>query len=178
MAHVSSLIFLPVNSKELQIIIIKNNTFGLFSAVGNSRPLRTLQRQVNFSRCVLPGDATGIVVQTGDATIMGRIAVLASGLEKTDTPLAKELNRFIHMITIFAISVGVLFFVISMALGTNWLDAVIFLIGIIVANVPEGLLCTVTVRSSYSSVISIVGIVFIVNVTLQCTINLYNFFLM
>ncbi len=109
---------------------------------------------------------------------MGSIAVLASGLEKTDTPLAKELNRFIHMITIFAISVGVLFFVISMALGTNWLDAVIFLIGIIVANVPEGLLCTVTVRSSYSSVISIVGIVFIVNVTLQCTINLYNFFLM
>merc|ERR1712025_910282 len=34
---------------------------------------------------------------------------------------------------------------IAFILGYNWLDAVIFLIGIIVANVPEGLLATVTV---------------------------------
>jgi sodium/potassium-transporting ATPase subunit alpha len=37
------------------------------------------------------------------------------------------------------------FFIIAFILGYNWLDAVIFLIGIIVANVPEGLLATVTV---------------------------------
>jgi len=36
--------------------------------------------------------------------------------------------------------------VIAFILGYEWLDAVIFLIGIIVANVPEGLLATVTVR--------------------------------
>ena len=41
---------------------------------------------------------------------------------------------------------GVTFFVIAFLLGYFWLDAVIFLIGIIVANVPEGLLATVTVR--------------------------------
>merc|ERR1712226_612758 len=35
--------------------------------------------------------------------------------------------------------------IIAFILGYNWLDAVIFLIGIIVANVPEGLLATVTV---------------------------------
>merc|ERR1711884_969000 len=40
---------------------------------------------------------------------------------------------------------GVSFFILSFLLGYNWLDAVIFLIGIIVANVPEGLLATVTV---------------------------------
>ncbi|XP_054156660.1 sodium/potassium-transporting ATPase subunit alpha-1-like isoform X2 [Oppia nitens] len=33
----------------------------------------------------------------------------------------------------------------ALIMGYNWLDAVIFLIGIIVANVPEGLLATVTV---------------------------------
>jgi sodium/potassium-transporting ATPase subunit alpha len=39
----------------------------------------------------------------------------------------------------------VAFFAISFSLGYHWLDAVIFLIGIICALVPEGLLATVTV---------------------------------
>ena len=46
---------------------------------------------------------------------------------------------------IVAVFLGVTFFIIAFILGYNWLDAVIFLIGIIVANVPEGLLATVTV---------------------------------
>ena len=49
------------------------------------------------------------------------------------------------MITGVAVFLGVTFFIIAIILGYNWLDAVIFLIGIIVANVPEGLLATVTV---------------------------------
>lgn len=44
-----------------------------------------------------------------------------------------------------AVFLGVTFFILSLILGYSWLEAVIFLIGIIVANVPEGLLATVTV---------------------------------
>merc|ERR1719278_2236315 len=76
---------------------------------------------------------------------MGRIAGLASGLEGGQTPIAKEIEHFIHIITGVAVFLGVSFFIIAFILGYNWLDAVIFLIGIIVANVPEGLLATVTV---------------------------------
>merc|ERR1719384_2470065 len=76
---------------------------------------------------------------------MGRIAGLASGLETGDTPIAKEIAHFIHIITGVAVFLGVSFFIIAFILGYHWLDAVIFLIGIIVANVPEGLLATVTV---------------------------------
>merc|ERR1740124_1793303 len=81
----------------------------------------------------------------GDTTVMGRIAGLASGLETGDTPIAKEIAHFIHIITGVAVFLGVSFFIIAFILGYHWLDAVIFLIGIIVANVPEGLLATVTV---------------------------------
>ena len=49
------------------------------------------------------------------------------------------------MYTGVAVFLGVSFFIIAFILGYDWLDAVIFLIGIIVANVPEGLLATVTV---------------------------------
>ena len=77
---------------------------------------------------------------------MGRIANLASGLDVGQTPISREIEHFIHIITGVAVFLGVTFFVIAFILGYEWLDAVIFLIGIIVANVPEGLLATVTVR--------------------------------
>lgn len=77
---------------------------------------------------------------------MGRIATLASGLEVGKTPIAIEIEHFIQLITGVAVFLGVSFFILSLILGYTWLEAVIFLIGIIVANVPEGLLATVTVR--------------------------------
>merc|ERR1719167_1002002 len=98
-----------------------------------------------FSTYAVEGSAKGIVIQTGDRTAMGRIAGLASGLDTGDTPIAKEIAHFIHIITGVAVFLGVTFFIIALILGYYWLDAVIFLIGIIVANVPEGLLATVTV---------------------------------
>ena len=98
-----------------------------------------------FSTNAVEGTAKGIVVMIGDHTVMGRIAGLASGLDTGDTPIAKEIAHFIHIITGVAVFLGVSFFIIAFILGYHWLDAVIFLIGIIVANVPEGLLATVTV---------------------------------
>merc|ERR1712110_71860 len=98
-----------------------------------------------FSTNCNEGSATGIVIKCGDDTVMGRIATLASGLETGDTPIAREIEHFIHIITGVAVFLGVSFFILSFILGYNLIEAVVFLIGIIVANVPEGLLATVTV---------------------------------
>ncbi|XP_077649118.1 sodium/potassium-transporting ATPase subunit alpha-3 isoform X4 [Urocitellus parryii] len=110
----------------------------------HDNPLET--RNITFfsTNCV-EGTARGVVVATGDRTVMGRIATLASGLEVGKTPIAIEIEHFIQLITGVAVFLGVSFFILSLILGYSWLEAVIFLIGIIVANVPEGLLATVTV---------------------------------
>merc|ERR1712130_787725 len=110
----------------------------------HENPLET-KNLAFFSTNAVEGTAVGMVVNIGDITVMGRIAGLASGLEGGQTPIAKETEHFIHIITGVAVFLGVSFFIIAFILGYNWLDAVIFLIGIIVANVPEGLLATVTV---------------------------------
>merc|ERR1719281_1967711 len=110
----------------------------------HENPLET-KNLAFFSTNAVEGTATGMVVNIGDNTVMGRIAGLASGLESGETPIAKEIAHFIHLITGVAVFLGVTFFIIAFILGYHWLDAVIFLIGIIVANVPEGLLATVTV---------------------------------
>ncbi|XP_022254094.1 sodium/potassium-transporting ATPase subunit alpha-like isoform X1 [Limulus polyphemus] len=110
----------------------------------HENPLETRNIAFFSTNCV-EGTGTGVVINTGDRTVMGRIANLASGLEMGDTPIAREIAHFIHIITGVAVFLGVSFFVVAFILGYHWLDAVIFLIGIIVANVPEGLLATVTV---------------------------------
>ncbi|XP_048588612.1 sodium/potassium-transporting ATPase subunit alpha-2 [Nematostella vectensis] len=110
----------------------------------HENPLET-KNLAFFSTNAVEGTCTGIVVQTGDNTVMGRIAGLASGLGSGKTPIAIEIGHFIHIITGVAVALGVTFFIISLVLGYTILQAVIFLIGIIVANVPEGLLATVTV---------------------------------
>uniref|UniRef100_A0A1I8C3A0 Sodium/potassium-transporting ATPase subunit alpha n=1 Tax=Meloidogyne hapla TaxID=6305 RepID=A0A1I8C3A0_MELHA len=82
-----------------------------------------------FSTNAVEGTATGV---------MGRIAHLASDLDSGKTPIAREIEHFIHIITAVAVFLGVTFFIIAFILGYHWLTAVVFLIGIIVANVPEG----------------------------------------
>merc|ERR1719354_67163 len=104
-----------------------------------------------FSTNCVEGSAVGIVIKRGDDTVMGRIASLASGLESGETPIAKEIEHFIHIITGVAVFLGFLVFFISLGLGYKLITSVVFLIAIIVANVPEGLLVTVTVCLSLTA---------------------------
>lgn len=71
---------------------------------------------------------------------MGRIARLTSNLKRSKTPIAKEIDNFNFLFTIVALLIGSIFFIISILMGYSWLKSIILFIGIIVANVPEGLI--------------------------------------
>ncbi len=45
-----------------------------------------------FSTSAIEGTAKGMVVSTGDNTVMGSIANLASAVDSGDTPLAREIQ--------------------------------------------------------------------------------------
>jgi sodium/potassium-transporting ATPase subunit alpha len=123
----------------------KNLAFFSTNAVEGINFITNNNNIISINFFGLSGTARGIVVNIGDNTVMGRIAGLASGLETGETPIAREIARFIHIITVVAVFLGVTFFILAMVLGYSFLEAAIFLIGIIVAKVPEGLLATVTV---------------------------------
>ncbi|XP_012578634.1 PREDICTED: potassium-transporting ATPase alpha chain 2 isoform X1 [Condylura cristata] len=97
------------------------------------------------------GTATGMVINTGDHTIIGQIASLASGVGNEKTPIAIEIEHFVHIVAGVAVAIGVLFFIIAVSMKYRVLQSIIFLVGIIVANVPEGLLATVTVTLSLTA---------------------------
>lgn len=98
-----------------------------------------------FGTYCTDGEGEGIVIRTGDETVIGRIANLATSAEAVQTPLSIEINRFIKIISAVAIFLGVTFFIFGLAYGYSVITNLVFAIGIIVANVPEGLLATVTV---------------------------------
>merc|ERR1712241_1101457 len=77
----------------------------------HENPLET-KNLAFFSTNAVEGTAVGIVVNIGDNTVMGRIAGLASGLASDETPIAKEIAHFIHIITGVAVFLGVTFFII------------------------------------------------------------------
>ncbi|XP_068913592.1 sodium/potassium-transporting ATPase subunit alpha-like isoform X2 [Tenebrio molitor] len=104
-----------------------------------------------FSTCVVEGTGRGIVVKRGDDTLIGAIAGLATALEKGETPIHREINYFIKFITILAVAIGALFFIVCMAYGYDFFTSFTYFIALIIANVPEGLPVTLTACMTLTS---------------------------
>jgi sodium/potassium-transporting ATPase subunit alpha len=100
---------------------------------------------------VQSGNGKAVVFGTGQNTQIGNLAILTEQILSVDTPIRRELNRFIKIISAIAIFMGVTFFILAFFLKNTLLASLIFAIGIIVANVPEGLLPTVTLALSLAS---------------------------
>ena len=97
-----------------------------------------------FGTMCTDGSGKGIVIRIGDDTVIGRIATLTTSTTAKDTPLTNDINNLIHIISTRACGIGISFFIFGM-FYYDIVSNIIFAIGIIVANVPEGLLATVTV---------------------------------
>jgi cation transport ATPase len=72
------------------------------------------------------GEARALVTATGMRTKFGRIAALTQRTARADSPLERQVKRAAWLIVL-------------VAAGLGWSAAVTFAIGLIVANVPEGL---------------------------------------
>ena len=91
------------------------------------------------------GDAQALVYGTGMHTQLGRIAALSQGVADEPSPLQRQVNKAAQLIALVAIGLGVTFFAIGLVLaGLSLADSGVFAIGLLVANVPEGLLPTIT----------------------------------
>jgi sodium/potassium-transporting ATPase subunit alpha len=100
---------------------------------------------------VISGQAKALVFATGMHTEFGKIAHLTQTEKDILSPLQKEIIRLSRMVALLAAALGVVFYGIGYALGLSFWQNFIFAIGIIVANVPEGLLPTVTLSLAMGS---------------------------
>ncbi len=94
---------------------------------------------------VVSGTGKAVVFATGMDTEFGKIAGFAQNLGDEPSPLQKEMRRVTKVVTLVAVSIGFVFFLLAIALaGVDTAEGFIFGMGMIVAFVPEGLLPTVT----------------------------------
>ena len=93
---------------------------------------------------MVSGEARALVYATGMHSEFGKIAHLTQVTGATLSPLQLEIIRLSRFIAILSVFIGVVFFLIGLWIGLPFWTNLIFTIGIIVANVPEGLLPTVT----------------------------------
>ncbi|WP_246456536.1 cation-translocating P-type ATPase [Nocardioides mesophilus] len=92
----------------------------------------------------LAGTCRAVVVATGDHTELGRIAALSQVTVPTKSPLEQQVTRIARLIAVVAVAAGLAFLPLGLLAGLSFTSAFLFAIGLLVANVPEGLLPTIT----------------------------------
>ncbi len=100
---------------------------------------------------LVSGEAKALVFATGSHSAFGKIAKLTQATADTISPLQLEIVRVSRIVAGLALALGVIFFFVGRAIGLPFWANFIFVIGIIVANVPEGLLPTVTLALAMGS---------------------------
>lgn len=91
------------------------------------------------------GTGRAIVFATGMDTQFGKIAELTQSVQAELSPLQKEMGKVVQLVAALAVGLGISFFLLGhFVAGLTVMEGFLFAIGIIVANVPEGLLPTVS----------------------------------
>jgi Ca2+-transporting ATPase len=108
-------------------------------------PVAEQKNMVFMGTTVTYGRATGVVVKTGMATEMGRIA---SGIQETKpekTPLQQSITKLSRYLIYVFVSICVLLVIIGVAKGIPWLEVFLLAVAAAVSAIPEGLPAVVTV---------------------------------
>ena len=100
---------------------------------------------------VMSGSGKAVAFATGMSTEFGKIAHLTGGIQERLGPLQKEIVRVTKIVAVIALTTGVFFFSLGFFIGRSFWHNFFFAIGIIIANVPEGLLPTVTLSLAMGS---------------------------
>ncbi|HUZ84711.1 MAG TPA: cation-transporting P-type ATPase, partial [Gaiellales bacterium] len=98
------------------------------------------------------GRATAVVIATGMHTEIGRIAALTERVKTEESPLEAQVRRVAWLIAAIAVTMGALFIPVAMVgAGLSLANAVVFAVGLLVGNVPEGLLPVITLALAVGS---------------------------
>jgi magnesium-transporting ATPase (P-type) len=109
-----------------------------------SLPLLEAADMVFSGTACTGGEAQALVAHTGMRTELGRIAALSQRAGPDESPLEHQVKRATWLIAFVAVGAGIAFLPIGLAAGLGVTAAASFAIGLLVANVPEGLLPTIT----------------------------------
>ncbi|HET8560765.1 MAG TPA: cation-transporting P-type ATPase [Marmoricola sp.] len=135
-------------SVEMDISMLTGESFPVLRSAGAGHPhvplLQASDLLFSGTTCT-EGEAVAVVHATGMRTEIGRIAALSQRVRHEDSPLERQVKRVARLIALVAVGMGLAFLPLgTLAAGLPLSDTFNFAIGLLVANVPEGLLPTIT----------------------------------
>ncbi len=91
------------------------------------------------------GEARGVVFATGMHTELGRIAALSERVKEEPSPLEAQVRKVAWLIAGIAIAMAVAFVPVAIfGAGLSLENSIVFAVGLLAGNVPEGLLPVIT----------------------------------
>ena len=97
------------------------------------------------------GDARAVVFATGMHTELGRIAALSERVKEEPSPLDQQVRRVAWLIAGIAVGMAIAFVPIAIfGAGLSVKSSVVFAVGLLAGNVPEGLLPVITLALAVS----------------------------
>lgn len=91
------------------------------------------------------GEARGVVFATAMHTELGRIAALSERVKEEPSPLETQVRRVAWLIAGVAVGLAVAFVPVAIfGAGLSFQNSVVFSVGLLAGNVPEGLLPVIT----------------------------------
>ncbi|SFL46304.1 ATPase, P-type (transporting), HAD superfamily, subfamily IC [Desulfomicrobium norvegicum] len=97
------------------------------------------------STLITYGQATGVVVSTGDCTEIGRISTMVSEADELATPLTRKITSFSHILLWAILGLAALTFAAGVLRGEKAADMFMAAVALAVGAIPEGLPAAVTV---------------------------------
>ncbi|WP_223284827.1 cation-translocating P-type ATPase [Hymenobacter qilianensis] len=97
------------------------------------------------STSVTYGQATGVVVATGDQTEVGKIQQSIAGAEDLETPLTLKIKEFSQLLLWVILGLCVVVFVVGILRGESKADTFMIVVALAVGAIPEGLPVAVTI---------------------------------
>ncbi|MBT1048607.1 cation-translocating P-type ATPase [Streptococcus macedonicus] len=92
------------------------------------------------------GRGSGVVVNTGMYTEVGKIADMLANADETDTPLKQNLNQLSKMLTYLVVGVAIITFIVGVFVrGEAPIEGLMTSVALAVAAIPEGLPAIVTI---------------------------------
>jgi Ca2+-transporting ATPase len=108
-------------------------------------PLADRRNMVFLGTSVASGTGRAVVVATGMATEVGRIAALLASASRGETPLQRRLDRVGRRLLWACLAIVVVVFALGLARSTSLLELFMGAVSLAVAAIPEGLPAVVTV---------------------------------
>jgi P-type Ca2+ transporter type 2C len=100
---------------------------------------------VFMGTAVANGTGSAVVVATGMATELGKVAHLLSTAQQSDTPLQVRLARVSRVLLYLCVGVVAAVATTGLLRGVPWMDVLLMAVSLAVAAVPEGLPAVVTI---------------------------------